>query len=103
MDLPLVMTHDWPDISMFHHGLKNMLDKKECMEPDDMYMGKTQSLSKCQRVFNTHKMVMNTWQQQWQGIVMKQATTFLQNLGFYQNNTPMIRLTTAQCSEHVLS
>ena len=26
---------EWPDISIFHHDLKNMLHKKECMEADN--------------------------------------------------------------------
>ena len=37
---------DWPDICIFHHGLKNMLDKKECMEADNGYIGEDPKLIK---------------------------------------------------------
>ena len=36
----------WPDISIFHYDLKNLLDENECMEADDGYIGEDPKLIK---------------------------------------------------------
>ena len=47
---------DWPDLNIFCHGLKNMLDENECVEADDGYIGEDPKLIKVPK---------GTWYQQY--------------------------------------
>ena len=78
---------DWPDVCIFHHGLKNMLYEKECMEADDGYIGEDPKLIKVPKGIQYNQ---NDNQHVAAALARhchETGNCLFTNLGFYPNNS----------------